>query len=169
MRLTRVYRALHKLLPSMPMVKTSSAMLYVIYIHDMALMMWLTTFYQRQGDLWYFPPGIPHSIQALNDSAAGTEFLLVRASSLMIMMVHALTAGRLGVQRRRLQRGLHVLGKPYMEASNLVPRQTTHAYSSPTGWHTFPRKSLPRTSRRAYLPSITSPPSSSTYSQVVRR
>ncbi|KAL1949429.1 hypothetical protein VTO73DRAFT_8310 [Trametes versicolor] len=31
----------------------------------------------RQGDLWYFPPGIPHSIQALNDSAAGTEFLLV--------------------------------------------------------------------------------------------
>ncbi|OJT03356.1 Oxalate decarboxylase OxdC [Trametes pubescens] len=31
----------------------------------------------RRGDLWYFPPGIPHSIQALNDSAAGTEFLLV--------------------------------------------------------------------------------------------
>ncbi|KAH9850306.1 oxalate decarboxylase [Lenzites betulinus] len=31
----------------------------------------------HQGDLWYFPPGIPHSIQATNDSEAGTEFLLV--------------------------------------------------------------------------------------------
>ncbi|ETW82806.1 CUPIN, Germin, oxalate decarboxylase [Heterobasidion irregulare TC 32-1] len=29
------------------------------------------------GDLWYFPPGIPHSLQATNDSAEGTEFLLV--------------------------------------------------------------------------------------------
>ncbi|KAI0775274.1 oxalate decarboxylase [Trametes elegans] len=31
----------------------------------------------RQGDLWFFPPGIPHSIQALNDTGDGTEFLLV--------------------------------------------------------------------------------------------
>ncbi|EJT98183.1 oxalate oxidase [Dacryopinax primogenitus] len=30
-----------------------------------------------QGDLWYFPPGIPHSIQGLNDTADGCEFLLV--------------------------------------------------------------------------------------------
>ncbi|OCH95368.1 oxalate decarboxylase [Obba rivulosa] len=29
------------------------------------------------GDLWYFPPGIPHSIQATDDSPAGAEFLLV--------------------------------------------------------------------------------------------
>ncbi|KAI0046337.1 oxalate decarboxylase [Auriscalpium vulgare] len=29
------------------------------------------------GDLWYFPPGIPHSLQATNDSAEGSEFLLV--------------------------------------------------------------------------------------------
>ncbi|KAI0063333.1 oxalate decarboxylase [Artomyces pyxidatus] len=29
------------------------------------------------GDLWYFPPGIPHSLQATNDSADGSEFLLV--------------------------------------------------------------------------------------------
>ncbi|KAG9316071.1 RmlC-like cupin domain-containing protein [Chiua virens] len=28
------------------------------------------------GDLWYFPSGIPHSIQATNQSADGTEFLL---------------------------------------------------------------------------------------------
>ncbi|KAJ2995279.1 hypothetical protein NUW54_g7415 [Trametes sanguinea] len=31
----------------------------------------------NQGDLWYFPPGIPHSLQATNDSAQGTEFLLI--------------------------------------------------------------------------------------------
>ncbi|GJJ14952.1 hypothetical protein Clacol_009222 [Clathrus columnatus] len=29
------------------------------------------------GDVWYFPSGIPHSIQATNQSAAGAEFLLV--------------------------------------------------------------------------------------------
>ncbi|THH33237.1 hypothetical protein EUX98_g1002 [Antrodiella citrinella] len=29
------------------------------------------------GDLWYFPAGIPHSLQATNDSAEGSEFLLV--------------------------------------------------------------------------------------------
>ncbi|OBZ72016.1 Oxalate decarboxylase OxdC [Grifola frondosa] len=29
------------------------------------------------GDLWYFPPGIPHSLQATNESADGAEFLLV--------------------------------------------------------------------------------------------
>ncbi|KAF7317258.1 Oxalate decarboxylase [Mycena chlorophos] len=29
------------------------------------------------GDLWYFPPGIPHSLQATNDSADGSEFLLI--------------------------------------------------------------------------------------------
>ncbi|CAE6452468.1 unnamed protein product [Rhizoctonia solani] len=29
------------------------------------------------GDLWYFPQGVPHSIQGLNDTADGCEFLLV--------------------------------------------------------------------------------------------
>ncbi|KZO97370.1 oxalate decarboxylase oxdD [Calocera viscosa TUFC12733] len=29
------------------------------------------------GDLWYFPAGVPHSIQGLNDTADGCEFLLV--------------------------------------------------------------------------------------------
>jgi oxalate decarboxylase family bicupin protein len=29
------------------------------------------------GDLWYFPPGIPHSLQATGDSPDGSEFLLV--------------------------------------------------------------------------------------------
>ena len=29
------------------------------------------------GDLWYFPAGIPHSIQATNTDPDGAEFLLV--------------------------------------------------------------------------------------------
>ncbi|KAJ6577603.1 oxalate decarboxylase [Mycena capillaripes] len=29
------------------------------------------------GDLWFFPPGIPHSLQATNDSASGSEFILI--------------------------------------------------------------------------------------------
>ncbi|KAJ7788233.1 oxalate decarboxylase [Mycena olivaceomarginata] len=29
------------------------------------------------GDLWFFPPGIPHSLQATNDTAGGSEFILV--------------------------------------------------------------------------------------------
>ncbi|KAJ7056856.1 oxalate decarboxylase [Mycena amicta] len=29
------------------------------------------------GDLWFFPPGIPHSLQATNDSAGGSEFILI--------------------------------------------------------------------------------------------
>ncbi|KAJ7651083.1 oxalate decarboxylase [Roridomyces roridus] len=29
------------------------------------------------GDLWFFPPGIPHSLQATNESADGSEFLLI--------------------------------------------------------------------------------------------
>ncbi|KAF8638235.1 hypothetical protein AX16_010533 [Volvariella volvacea WC 439] len=29
------------------------------------------------GDLWYFPPGIPHSLQATNDDPEGSEFVLV--------------------------------------------------------------------------------------------
>lgn len=30
------------------------------------------------GDLWYFPPGIPHTLQATNVTEGGAEFLLVR-------------------------------------------------------------------------------------------
>ncbi|KIP11064.1 hypothetical protein PHLGIDRAFT_21943 [Phlebiopsis gigantea 11061_1 CR5-6] len=29
------------------------------------------------GDMWYFPPGVPHVLQATSDLAAGSEFLLV--------------------------------------------------------------------------------------------
>lgn len=29
------------------------------------------------GDLWYFPPGVPHSLQATGDDDEGSEFLLV--------------------------------------------------------------------------------------------
>ena len=36
---------------------------------------------QNQGDLWYFPAGIPHSLQATDADPSGSEFLLVSASS----------------------------------------------------------------------------------------
>ncbi|KZT74621.1 oxalate decarboxylase [Daedalea quercina L-15889] len=29
------------------------------------------------GDLWYFPPGVPHSLQATNQTKDGSEFLLI--------------------------------------------------------------------------------------------
>jgi len=37
---------------------------------------------QTKGDLWYFPPGTPHSLQAKNDTreskeGSGAEFLLI--------------------------------------------------------------------------------------------
>jgi oxalate decarboxylase/phosphoglucose isomerase-like protein (cupin superfamily) len=32
---------------------------------------------QKEGDLWYFPPGFPHSLQATNATEDGAEFLLV--------------------------------------------------------------------------------------------
>jgi Cupin len=35
------------------------------------------TFAQGEGDLWYFPAGNPHSIQAKNTTKDGAEFLLI--------------------------------------------------------------------------------------------
>ncbi|THH08623.1 hypothetical protein EW145_g2578 [Phellinidium pouzarii] len=32
---------------------------------------------KKEGDLWYFPAGIPHSLQATDDDPDGSEFLLV--------------------------------------------------------------------------------------------
>lgn len=32
---------------------------------------------QAPGDMWYFPAGYPHSIQAKNTTAEGAEFLLI--------------------------------------------------------------------------------------------
>lgn len=34
-------------------------------------------FKQDEGDVWYFPAGIPHSLQATADDPDGSEFLLV--------------------------------------------------------------------------------------------
>lgn len=36
---------------------------------------------QNAGDLWYFPAGIPHSLQATATDPNGAEFLLVRQSA----------------------------------------------------------------------------------------
>lgn len=32
---------------------------------------------QNPGDLWYFPAGMPHSLQATNDTEDGAEFVIV--------------------------------------------------------------------------------------------
>lgn len=37
---------------------------------------WLNSI-QGPGDLWYFPAGIPHSLQATADDEDGSEFLLI--------------------------------------------------------------------------------------------
>lgn len=37
--------------------------------------------FQGPGDLWYFPPGFPHSLQATNQTEDGAEFLLVCLTS----------------------------------------------------------------------------------------
>jgi uncharacterized RmlC-like cupin family protein len=34
---------------------------------------------QNPGDLWYFPAGIPHALQATDDDPDGAEFILVRS------------------------------------------------------------------------------------------
>ncbi len=40
----------------------------------------IVTDVQGPGDLWYFPAGIPHSLQATDDNPDGSEFLLVRST-----------------------------------------------------------------------------------------
>ena len=42
---------------------------------------------QAAGDLWYFPPGIPHSLQANEADPDGAEFLLVRFSLTAILFI----------------------------------------------------------------------------------
>lgn len=45
--------------------------------HHPSIMLMRNT-YKGPGDLWYFPPGIPHTLQATNISEGGAEFLLAR-------------------------------------------------------------------------------------------
>lgn len=42
---------------------------------------------QGPGDLWYFPPGVPHSLQATNQSEGGSEFLLVSICIMIDLVV----------------------------------------------------------------------------------
>lgn len=37
----------------------------------------ILTIPQGPGDLWFFPPGFPHSLQAKNTTSDGAEFLLI--------------------------------------------------------------------------------------------
>jgi cupin superfamily acireductone dioxygenase involved in methionine salvage len=37
----------------------------------------ITENWQKEGDLWYFPPGVPHSLQATDANPAGGELARV--------------------------------------------------------------------------------------------
>lgn len=50
--------------------------------------------FQNAGDLWYFPPGIPHSLQATADIPEGSEFLLVRHTPVYQFATHGSAAHR---------------------------------------------------------------------------
>lgn len=53
-----------------------------------------TTHLQAAGDLWYFPPGIPHSLQATDDDPDGSEFLLVRFSFPQIPLAFSISLSK---------------------------------------------------------------------------
>lgn len=57
-----------------------------LYLRSVGLLL-TRLFLKHAGDLWYFPPGQPHSLQATADDPAGSEFLLVRNSSCMATQV----------------------------------------------------------------------------------
>jgi quercetin dioxygenase-like cupin family protein len=37
----------------------------------------VTENWQKEGDLWYFPPGVPHSLQATDANPAGGELACI--------------------------------------------------------------------------------------------
>ena len=53
-----------------------------------------TTDSQGPGDLWYFPAGVPHSLQATADDPDGSEFLLVRLASHKYYLIPLIFASR---------------------------------------------------------------------------
>ncbi|GAB1524030.1 hypothetical protein RhiTH_007182 [Rhizoctonia solani] len=61
---------------SMPIATTMAGVNMRLKAGTMREMHWHITA-EYPGDLWYFPPGIPHVLQGLNDTADGCEFLLV--------------------------------------------------------------------------------------------
>ena len=48
----------------------------VVFLKTFEIFAHSKTYVQGPGDLWYFPPGVPHSLQATAEGN-GTEFLLV--------------------------------------------------------------------------------------------
>ncbi|KAF8745713.1 Oxalate Decarboxylase, partial [Rhizoctonia solani] len=60
----------------MPIATTMAGVNMHLKAGTMREMHWHITA-EYPGDLWYFPPGIPHVLQGLNDTADGCEFLLV--------------------------------------------------------------------------------------------
>ncbi len=51
---------------------------YVWSFPDSIILTTVLFSFKEPGDLWYFPAGIPHSLQATGEDEGGSEFLLVR-------------------------------------------------------------------------------------------
>ena len=49
----------------------------LVYIIHPSLLNLYSSVPKAPGDLWYFPPGVPHVLQATSDIPEGAEFLLV--------------------------------------------------------------------------------------------
>ena len=65
--------------PSIRTARTSLDMWYVLAgVHVTRLVVFTDDrIAQNPGDLWFFPAGMPHSLQATNENPDGAEFLLV--------------------------------------------------------------------------------------------
>ncbi|KAF8442158.1 RmlC-like cupin domain-containing protein [Boletus edulis BED1] len=111
------------------------------------------------GDLWYFPAGIPHSLQATNQSADGVEFLLVfdngTFSEDATFLVHWLAHVPKEVIAKNFQTSISAFNNiPSRElyifpARTSLPPTTTQAPSDPQGTvpqsFTFPLSQVPIT------------------------
>ena len=65
------------------MARTTSGLRYALVSVEFLV---INVHVQGPGDLWYFPPGIPHSLQATNQSVGGAEFMLVCFTPVMNRM-----------------------------------------------------------------------------------
>ncbi|KAL1724277.1 oxalate decarboxylase [Schizophyllum commune] len=98
----------------------------------------------KAGDLWYFPPGIPHSLQATGDDPDGSEFLLIfDDGDFSEDSTFLLTDWLAHTPMEVIQRNFQALGKDdffslpsqelYIFPAGYVPKDTDTAPESPQG------------------------------------
>uniref|UniRef100_D8Q486 Oxalate oxidase n=1 Tax=Schizophyllum commune (strain H4-8 / FGSC 9210) TaxID=578458 RepID=D8Q486_SCHCM len=98
----------------------------------------------KAGDLWYFPPGIPHSLQATGDDPDGSEFLLIfDDGDFSEDSTFLLTDWLAHTPMEVIQRNFQALGKDdffslpsqelYIFPAGYVPKDSDTAPESPQG------------------------------------